>query len=52
MYKLYGISKNTFGGAYDAWQSGLHPDDKKPGDEAVKEALAGRKDFDTSFRVV
>lgn len=52
MYALYGTKKEDFSGAYDAWQKGLHADDKKRGDDEVKDALAGKKDFDTSFRVM
>ncbi len=28
MFRLYGITKDRFGGAYDAWQAGLHPEDR------------------------
>lgn len=28
MYQLYGIRKNDFGGAYDAWIGTIHPEDK------------------------
>lgn len=52
MYALYGIKKEEFGGAYEAWQKGLHPDDKKPGDVAIQAALKGEKDFSPQFRVV
>lgn len=52
MYVLYGIKKENFGGAYGAWQKGLHPDDRKEGDLAIQQALSGEKDFDTSFHVV
>lgn len=52
MYRLYGITEDEFGGAYEAWQQGLHPDDKQPGDQAIQLALSGEKDFDTEFRVV
>ncbi len=52
MYSLYGIKKEKFSGAYDAWQSGLHPDDKKFGDEAIQMALKGEKEFNITFRVV
>jgi signal transduction histidine kinase len=51
-YKIYGIKKGDFGGAYEAWQAGLHPDDKKPGDDAIQMALRGEKDFTPIFRVV
>ena len=52
MYKLYNIQKKDFSGAYDAWQAGLHPTDKKTGDDAIQAALAGSKKFDLSFRVI
>lgn len=52
MYKLYGIQESDFDGAYEAWQSGLHPDDKEDGNVAVNDALSGKKEFDTEFRVV
>lgn len=52
MYELYGIKKEDFSGAYDAWQSGLYQEDKQAGDEAIKKALNGDEDFDTTFRVL
>lgn len=52
MYTLYGIKKEDFNGAYEAWQAGLHPDDRKRADEEIKLALEGKKKFDLIFRVV
>ncbi|MEI6125109.1 MAG: PAS domain S-box protein [Pseudomonadota bacterium] len=52
MYHLYGITEQQFGGAYEAWQSGLHPDDLQQGDAEIQMALRGEKEFDTEFRVV
>ncbi|MFZ4707674.1 MAG: histidine kinase dimerization/phospho-acceptor domain-containing protein, partial [Bacteroidales bacterium] len=52
MYVLYGISKNDFGGVYEAWQSGLHPEDAAQGDAETQMALSGEKEYDTSFRIV
>ena len=49
---LYGITRDQFGGAYEAWQAGLHPEDKQRGDEEIQLALRGEKDFDTEFRVL
>jgi hypothetical protein len=51
MYALYGIRDEDFSGAYEAWQNGLHPDDKVRGDEEIAQALRGEKSFDTEFRV-
>jgi PAS domain S-box-containing protein len=52
MYALYGVRAEDFSGAYQAWQDGLHPDDRARGDEEIGEALRGGHDFDTQFRVV
>ena len=52
MFALYGIDKKDFAGAYEAWQAGLHPDDKAQGDAEIQMAISGEKDFDTEFRVV
>ncbi|MCX7019004.1 MAG: response regulator [Candidatus Sumerlaeota bacterium] len=52
MFRLYGITQDQFGGAYEAWQAGVHPEDRQRGDEEIRFALLGEKDFDTEFRVV
>ena len=52
MYRLYGIAPGQFGGAYESWQAGLHPDDAARGDAEIQMALRGEKDFDTEFRIV
>ena len=52
MYELYGISRSTFSGAYEAWTNGLHPDDRAAGETAIQAALRGEKEFDTEFRVI
>ena len=52
MYRLYGITPAQFSGAYEAWQAGLHPDDRQRGDAEIQLALQSAKDFDTEFRVL
>jgi PAS domain S-box-containing protein len=52
MLELYGISKCDFDGAYEAWQHGLHPDDREEGDAHFQMAINGVKEFNTEFRVV
>ncbi|MCX6277568.1 MAG: PAS domain S-box protein [Bacteroidetes bacterium] len=52
MFALYGVEKQNFGGAYDAWQTGLHPDDRERGDAEIQMAISGEKEFNTEFRVV
>jgi len=52
IFRLYGITKDQFGGAYEAWRAGLHPEDRAQGDAEIQMALQGEKEFDTEFRVV
>jgi PAS domain S-box-containing protein len=52
MYALYGIRAEDFGGAYDAWQRGVHPDDRARAGAECAAALAGTRAFDSEFRVV
>lgn len=51
MFALYGIDKNKFSGAYEAWRSVLHPDDMIRSEDEIQMAIRGEKDFDTEFRV-
>ncbi len=52
MYSLYGVNPDTFGGAYESWQQGVHPEDFDRSDKEVQDAILGIKDFDTEFRVI
>jgi PAS domain S-box-containing protein len=52
MYELYGIRKEDFGGAYEAWLNGLHPDDRAMSDEISRQAQRGEREYDTEFRVI
>jgi PAS domain S-box-containing protein len=52
MYRLYGLSADDFSGAYQAWQSALHPRDSAAATLAIERALAGDADFDIDFRIV
>ena len=52
MFRLYGKTREEFSGAYEAWQSGLHPEDRQRGEEELRAAIRGEKEFDTEFRVV
>jgi PAS domain S-box-containing protein len=51
MFDLYGVKKEDFGGAYDAWLSGVHPEDRARCDEAVQQALRNKKPYDIEFRI-
>lgn len=52
MYELYGISKDKFTNNFEAWENGLHPDDKEQTKDAFNLAISGQQKFDTTFRVV
>ena len=51
MYALYGIREEDFTGAVDAWQQGLHAEDRPRAEADLAAALAGTRDFITEFRV-
>src|ERR1043165_3336282 len=52
MFTLYGMHPDEFTGAYDAWRSGMHPDDLARIEEEIQLALRGEKEFDTEFRIL
>lgn len=52
MFSLYGITREQFAGAYEAWTAGVHPEDRERGDREIKMALSGEKDFNTEFQVL
>ena len=52
MYALYGISKETFSGAYEAWEHGLHPDDLEKSRQHINDAINGLREFNPIFRVL
>lgn len=52
MYELYGIKASDFSGVYPAWKSSVHPEDQERCQREINEAVSGKKNFNTSFRVV
>jgi PAS domain S-box-containing protein len=51
MYKLYGIGEEDFGGAFDAWRRGVHPEDRERCEAEHAAALDGVREFHTEFRI-
>jgi PAS domain S-box-containing protein len=51
MYRLYGIERDLFTGAVEAWNRAVHPDDREAAGARLREALKGESDFDTRFRI-
>ncbi|MFK8051538.1 MAG: PAS domain-containing protein [Woeseiaceae bacterium] len=52
MYALYGIEADDFSGAFEAWQNGLHPEDRQSAEEEIQQAIAQKEKFFATFRVV
>lgn len=52
MYKIFKVNKKDFKGAYEAWAATVHPDDLKKAGKKVQDALLGKSEFNTSFRII
>jgi len=52
MYNLYGIHKEEFGGAYDAWTRTLHPEDAQHAEAEIQAALRGEREYAPEFRII
>ncbi len=52
MLELYGLTWKTFPGGIEAWQNGLHPEDRAATIEECQAALRGEKEWDTTIRVL
>ena len=51
MYRLYGVNKDEFGGAFDAWSQCLVPEDWERATGDVQAALRGDREYRSDFRV-
>jgi PAS domain S-box-containing protein len=52
MFRLYGICREEFTHAVDAWTKRLHPLDRERAVEEFMQAVRGERTFDTEFRVL
>jgi PAS domain S-box-containing protein len=52
MYALYGLVKQADLEPYDVWSGSIHPDDRAASEKSLQEALEGKYEFDTEFRIV
>ncbi|PLK72529.1 bifunctional diguanylate cyclase/phosphodiesterase [Rhizobium sp. TH135] len=50
MYQLYGLPPDV-DACYEVWKSRVHPDDIGPSDEALDDAIASDKTYETQFRI-
>ena len=51
MYRLYGVRKDAFSGAFEAWSRCLVPEDLASANADVQAALRGEREFRSDFRV-
>ncbi|MEO8174645.1 MAG: PAS domain S-box protein, partial [Sediminibacterium sp.] len=51
MFELYGIGNEHFTGAVSVWQNGVHPDDIERAGKELNDAITGKGDFNSEFRV-
>ena len=52
MCAIYGIDLNNFPGAYQAWESAIHPEDKSSTIEALQQGVKEIKEYNTEFRII
>jgi PAS domain S-box-containing protein len=52
MFRLYGTTSGHFNGAYEAWLTGLHPEDRQRMNETKEAAIRGEREIDAEFRVI
>jgi PAS domain S-box-containing protein len=52
MYRLYGLQRADFGGAYEAWSVAIHPEDKAATEGEIQAALRGEREYAPRFRVI
>ncbi len=52
MYQLYGLTRDQFAVAYDAWAKAVHPDDRHYAESEIQAAVRGWRPYQPRFRVV
>ncbi len=52
MYQFHGLQPGDFDGAFEAWTSAVHPDDRAGAEAAIQAALRGEREYEYLFRVV
>jgi PAS domain S-box-containing protein len=52
MLNLYGYTWQTFPGGIEAWQNGLHPDDREATWDVCQSAMRGESDWNHEFRII
>ncbi len=51
MFSLYGVTRESFALAYDAWKTLVHPDDLQATERSIEVAIEDREPLDVTFRI-
>lgn len=51
MFALYGVKREQFSNAYEAWYNGIFETDRERSNTEIELAIKGEKEFNTEFRV-
>lgn len=52
IYNIFEIDKDEFGASYDAFISTVHPDDRKKVDDAYRESVRSKKNYQVEHRLL
>jgi PAS domain S-box-containing protein len=52
MFQIYGVKKEDFSGAYEAWTNSLAPEELARSEAEIQAAISGEKEFQTEFTVI
>jgi two-component system NtrC family sensor kinase len=52
MFRLYGLSEDSFENTFNDWLRCLHPDDKVQAVAAITQVLSGCREYDADFRII
>lgn len=52
MFALYNLKREDFNSAFEAWEKTLHPDDRERVAQEAKDAILGKKPFNSEFRII
>lgn len=52
MFQLYGVTRESTLDVFDVWQKAICHEDAKYNEDAIQDALKGRKEYDVVYRVI
>ena len=52
MFEVFGVSPDQFSSDFEAWASAVHPEDIEQAEQDFFDALAGKHEFDSVFRII